>query len=41
MPGDEIIVPPAVDEKFMQNGIDLAQVIYQLAVAASVVLRPF
>jgi len=40
-PGDEIMVPPAIDDKFFQNGIDLAQVIYQIAVAASVVLRPF
>jgi protein involved in polysaccharide export with SLBB domain len=40
-PGDEVIVPPAIDDKFLQNGIDLAQVIYQIAVAASVVLRPF
>lgn len=39
-PGDEIIIPPAVDDKWLQSGIDLAQVIYQIAVAASVVLRP-
>lgn len=39
-PGDEVIVPPSVDDKWLQNGIDLAQVIYQIAVAASVVLRP-
>ena len=39
-PGDEVIVPPAIDDKWLQNGIDLAQVIYQIAVAASVVLRP-
>lgn len=38
-PGDEILVPPAVDDKWAQNGIDLVQVIYQIAVAASVVLR--
>ena len=40
-PGDEIMVPPSIDEKWFQNGIDLAQVIYQIAVAASVVVRPF
>jgi len=40
-PGDEIMVPPSVDDKWFQNGIDLAQVIYQIAVAASVVVRPF
>lgn len=39
-PGDEIMVPPSVDDKWFQNGIDLAQVIYQIAVAASVVIRP-
>lgn len=39
-PGDEIIVPPAIDDKWLQNGIDLATVVYQIAVAASVVLRP-
>jgi protein involved in polysaccharide export with SLBB domain len=39
MPGDEVIIPPRVDDKWLQNGIDLAQVIYQLAVAASVVIR--
>lgn len=39
-PGDEVIVPPDIDDKYLQNGIDLAQVIYQIAVAASVVLRP-
>lgn len=40
-PGDEILITPAIDDKWAQNGIDLAQVIYQIAVAASVVLRPF
>lgn len=39
-PGDEVLITPAVDDKWAQNGIDLAQVIYQIAVAASVVLRP-
>ena len=39
MPGDEVIIPPRVDDKWLQNGIDLAQVVYQLAVAASVVIR--
>lgn len=39
-PGDQIMIPPAVDDKFLQNGIDLAQVVYQIAVAASIVLRP-
>ncbi len=40
-PGDEIMVPPAIDEKWFQNGIDIAQIVYQIAVAASVVVRPF
>ncbi|HJL14949.1 MAG TPA: SLBB domain-containing protein, partial [Sandaracinaceae bacterium LLY-WYZ-13_1] len=39
-PGDQVMIPPSVDDKFVQNGIDLAQVVYQIAVAASVVLRP-
>ena len=39
-PGDQVMIPPAVDDKWLQNGIDLAQVVYQLAIAASVVLRP-
>lgn len=38
-PGDQVMIPPAVDEKWLQNGIDLAQVVYQIAIAASVVLR--
>ncbi len=38
-PGDEIMIPPEIDNKFFQNAIDLSQVIYQIAVAASVVLR--
>ncbi len=39
-PGDQLMIAPSVDEKWLQNGIDLAQVVYQIAVAASVVLRP-
>jgi protein involved in polysaccharide export with SLBB domain len=38
-PGDQLMVAPTVDEKWLQNGIDLAQVIYQIAISASVVLR--
>ena len=37
-PGDEILVPPRVDSKILQNAIDITQVIYQIAVAAGVVL---
>jgi len=36
--GDEILVPPKVDHKILQNAADLTQVIYQIAVAAAVVL---
>lgn len=36
--GDEILVPPKVDRKILQNAADLTQVIYQIAVAAAVVL---
>lgn len=37
-PGDEILVPPKVDTKLLQNSIDVTQVIYQIAVAAAVVV---
>jgi hypothetical protein len=37
-PGDEILVPPKVDTKLLQNSIDLTQVIYQIAVSAAVVV---
>ncbi|MAQ13349.1 MAG: capsid assembly protein [Sandaracinus sp.] len=38
-PGDEILVPPKIDHKVFQNAVDLSQIIYQIAVAASVLLR--
>ncbi len=38
-PGDELLIPPQIDRKVFQNAIDLSQVIYQIAVAASVLLR--
>ena len=37
-PGDEVLIPPKVDRKILQNAADLTQVIYQIAVAAAVVL---
>lgn len=37
-PGDEILVPPKVDAKLLQNAVDVTQVIYQIAVSAAVVL---
>jgi len=37
-PGDEILVPPKVDAKLLQNSIDVTQVIYQIAVSAAVVI---
>ncbi len=37
-PGDEILVPPRVDTKLLQNSIDVTQVIYQIAVSAAVVI---
>lgn len=40
-PGDEILVAPAVDSKIMQNAADISQVLYQIAVAAAVVLTVF
>jgi len=37
-PGDEILVPPKVDSKILQNSVDVTQVIYQIAVSAAVVI---
>jgi protein involved in polysaccharide export with SLBB domain len=37
-PGDEILIPPKVDTKVLQNAVDVTQVIYQIAVSAAVVL---
>lgn len=39
MPGDQILVMPKVDSKMMQSIKDITQVIYQVAVAANVVLN--
>lgn len=36
--GDEILVPPRVDSKLMQNAADVTQVIYQIAVSAAVIV---
>ena len=38
-PGDEVLVPPRVDTKSLQNVADVTQIIYQVAVSAAVVLR--
>lgn len=37
-PGDELLVAPEVDSKVFQNVSDVTQVLYQIAVAAAVVL---
>jgi len=37
-PGDEILVPPRVDRKVLQNSADVIQILYQIAVSAAVVL---
>jgi protein involved in polysaccharide export with SLBB domain len=37
-PGDEILVPPKIDTKVLQNAVDVTQVIYQIAVSAAVVI---
>lgn len=39
MPGDEILVPPRIDTKSLQNASDIMQIIYQVAIAASVALK--
>ncbi len=38
LPGDEILIPPKVDTKVLQNAVDVTQVIYQIAVSAAVVI---
>lgn len=38
-PGDQILVPPRIDSKVIQNAMDIIQIIYQIAVSAGVVLR--
>lgn len=40
-PGDEVLVPPKVDKKILQNFMDITQVVYQIAVAAGVVVALF
>jgi protein involved in polysaccharide export with SLBB domain len=40
-PGDEILVPPKVDRKLLQNTADVTRVLYQIAVAAAVVISVF
>src|SRR5690606_19343640 len=37
-PGDEVLVPPRVDSKILQNFSDVTTVIYQIAVSAAVIL---
>lgn len=38
VPGDELLVAPKVDSKLLQNASDITQVLYQIAVAAAVVI---
>jgi hypothetical protein len=38
MPGDEVLVPPRIDAKTLQNFADVTQVVFQLAVSTAVVL---
>lgn len=38
LPGDEILVPPAIDFKGLQISMDMMQVIYQVAMSAAVIL---
>ena len=35
-PGDEILVPPKVDKKYRQFGIDMLEIIYKIAISAKV-----
>jgi protein involved in polysaccharide export with SLBB domain len=38
LPGDEVLVPPRIDTKEVQNILDVTQIIYQIAISAAVVL---
>ncbi|NLN62968.1 MAG: polysaccharide export protein [Myxococcales bacterium] len=37
-PGDQILVPPRIDTKVLQNATDVMQIIYQVAMSAAVIL---
>lgn len=37
-PGDEVMVPPEIDSKVIQNIGDISEIVYQIAVAAAVVV---
>jgi protein involved in polysaccharide export with SLBB domain len=37
-PGDEILIPPEIDSKTIQNIGDVTEIVYQIAVAAAVVV---
>lgn len=39
LPGDEILVPPRIDRKVFQHAMEISQIMYQIAIAASVLLR--
>ncbi|HLV19962.1 MAG TPA: hypothetical protein VKZ49_03740, partial [Polyangiaceae bacterium] len=41
LPGDEVLVPPKVDSKALQNTVDITQIIYQVAVSAAVIVLLF
>lgn len=38
-PGDEILIPPEIDNKVFQHAIDVSTIIYQIAIASSVLVR--
>ena len=40
-PGDELIIPPHIQDQWLQNGIDVATVFAQIAVAAASILFRF
>lgn len=37
--GDQILVPPRVDSKLLQNAIDLTEIVYRMILSAGVILR--
>ncbi len=39
MPGDQILVPPKITTKMVQNSLDMTEILYKVAVAAGVIIR--
>jgi protein involved in polysaccharide export with SLBB domain len=37
-PGDEVMIPPVIDKKRFQNALDISTILYQIAIASSVLV---